>query len=254
MSTRPELLKKWNPILEHSAMPEIKDKYRREVTAVLLENQENDMRTQSSGMLNEAAPANAGGTGIALGGTGAGTGTVSGYDPILISLVRRSMPQLIAYDICGVQPMTQPTGLIFAMKSRYGSQNGTEALYNEANTEFAGATNALFDGTGTPVNGDQTGTYPGAASYNTGVAMSTATKEALGSSGGATFNEMAFSIEKTHVIAKSRALKAEYTNELAQDLQSVHGLDAESELVEDEPNSMYGLGNQIKHESIGVSP
>lgn len=231
MFTRPELLKKWNPILEHSAMPEIKDKYRREVTAVLLENQENDMRTQSSGMLNEAAPANAGGTGIALGGTGAGTGTVSGYDPILISLVRRSMPQLIAYDICGVQPMTQPTGLIFAMKSRYGSQNGTEALYNEANTEFAGATNALFDGTGTPVNGDQTGTYPGAASYNTGTAMSTATKEALGSSGGATFNEMAFSIEKTHVIAKSRALKAEYTNELAQDLQSVHGLDAESELV-----------------------
>ena len=223
MSTRPEILAKWAPILEHEGMPKIVDKHRREVTAALLENQEQ--------FLKENAPANSGGTGIALGGAGAATGGVAGYDPILISLVRRAMPQLIAYDICGVQPMYQPTGLVFAMKSRYGSQNGPEALYNEANTEFGGKNNALFDGTATPVSGSQTGTNPFAAGLNTGVGMSTADKEALGSIGGDTFNEMAFSVEKTHVIAKARALKAEYTNELAQDLQAVHGLDAEAELI-----------------------
>jgi hypothetical protein len=223
MTTRTELLKKWAPILEHEGAPKIVDKTRREVTAQLLENQEN--------FLKEAAPANGGGAGIALGGAGAATGGVAGYDPILISLVRRAMPQLIAYDICGVQPMYQPTGLVFAMKSRYGTQGGTEALYNEANTEASGKLNSLFDGTATPVNGNQTGTNPFASGLNTGVGMSTADKEALGSNGADPFGEMAFSIEKTHVIAKSRALKAEYTNELAQDLQAVHGLDAEAELV-----------------------
>ena len=128
------LIEKWSPVLNHDALPSIKDNYRKEVTAVLLENQEREMAK----MLAEVAPANAGGTGLALGGAGAGTGTVAGYDPVLISLVRRAMPQMIAYDVCGVQPMTQPTGLIFAMKSRYTSQNGAEALFNEADTDFAG--------------------------------------------------------------------------------------------------------------------
>lgn len=233
MTTRPDLVKKWAPILEHEGLAPIKDKQRREVTATLLENQAiaNREQARNAGGLFEAAPANSGGTGIGLGGTGAATGTVAGYDPILISLVRRAMPQMIAYDICGVQPMTQPTGLIFAMKSHYGAQNGTEALYNEADTEFGGYTDNLFDGDSgtadvTSQRNGATDTYPGATGYNTGTAMPTSVKEGL-----PTFNEMSFSIEKTHVVANTRALKAEYSNELAQDLQSVHGLDAESELV-----------------------
>ena len=215
MTTRQDLMKKWAPILEHESLPAIKDNYRREVTAVLLENQEREMQ-KSAEALFETAPINSGGTGIGLGGAGASTGTVSGFDPVLIALVRRAMPQMIAYDIAGVQPMTQPTGLIFAMKSKYTTQDGTEALFNEADTEFAGATGA-----------NQTGTTP----FNMNVinGMSTATAEQLGSTP-ADFASMAFSIEKTSVTAKTRALKAEYSVELAQDLKSVHGLDAEGEL------------------------
>lgn len=216
------LTEKWAPVLNHKSLPSIKDSYRREVTAVLLENQEREMRKYSEALF-EAAPVNSGGTGIGLGGAGAATGTVSGYDPVLISLVRRAMPQLIAYDICGVQPMTQPTGLIFAMKSRYTAQDGTEALFNEANTEFSGAD------MGNGVN--QSTLAPWTGSVTTATGLTTANAEALGSSGGGTFGEMAFSIEKTSVIAKTRALKAEYSVELAQDLKAVHGLDAENELV-----------------------
>jgi len=220
MSNYNDLVAKWQPILEHEGAPQIKDNYRKQVTAVLLENQEREMQKQA-GVLNEAAPANAGGTGIALGGeAGANTGTVAGYDPILISLVRRSMPQLIAYDIAGVQPMTQPTGLIFAMKSRYSTQGGTEALFNEADTDFSG--------TGTHANDAGNNT----ASATTGTGLTTAAGERLGQggTGDGSFGAMAFSIEKTSVTAKTRALKAEYSIELAQDMKSVHGLDAEGEL------------------------
>jgi hypothetical protein len=154
-----------------------------------------------------------------MGGAGAATGTVAGYDPVLISLVRRAMPQLIAYDVCGVQPMTQPTGLIFAMKSRYSSQNGAEALFNEADTGFAGT-------------GTQSGSNWTSGTDTTGTGMTTAAAERLGQGGvgDGSFGQMAFSIEKTSVVAKTRALKAEYSIELAQDLKAVHGLDAEGEL------------------------
>jgi hypothetical protein len=211
---RQALLKKWAPVLEHTSMPSIKDNYRKEVTAVLLENQEREGAKQAEALF-ETTAVNAGGSGIALGGAGSSTGTVAGYDPVLISLVRRAAPQMIAYDVCGVQPMTQPTGLIFAMKSRYSTQGGTEALFNEADTSFGGG-------------GTNTGHNPVSGSYSTGTGMTTATSEDLGD--GSTFNQMAFSIEKTSVTAQTRALKAEYTVELAQDLKSVHGLDAEGEL------------------------
>lgn len=220
---RTDLLKKWAPILEHESMPTIKDNYRKEVTAVLLENQEKALKEERQ-QLFETTPVNAAGAGISLGGAGTNA-NMAGYDPVLISLVRRAAPQMIAYDICGVQPMTQPTGLIFAMKSKYSAQNGAEALYNEADT--------LFSGTGDRDSG--TSGYQGArgnnpydTNYDIGRGMTTATAEDLG--GANTFNEMAFSIEKTSVTAKTRALKAEYTIELAQDLKSVHGLDAEGEL------------------------
>ena len=216
MADRNTLMEKWAPILEHEGAAPIKDNYRKEVTAVLLENQERALREEQASLFE--APANAGGTGIALGGeAGANTGTVAGFDPILISLVRRAAPQMIAYDLCGVQPMTQPTGLIFAMKSRYATQGGTEALFNEADTTVAG---------------DQSGTQANEAmgAVTAAGGMTTATAEALGDGSGDDFNEMAFSIEKTSVTAKTRALKAEYTIELAQDLKSVHGLDAEGEL------------------------
>lgn len=241
MATRPELLQKWAPILEHSALPKIADQYRKEVTAVLLENQEQAMReSASAGNLFEAdSIANVGGAGLALGGAGATANTVAGYDPVLISLVRRSVPQNIAFDICGVQPMTQPTGLIFAMKSRYAAQNGSEALFNEAETAFSGrlstdstGTNALFDGStdGTGTTGIAQSTLAAALSGtaeagNTGTGMTTATGETNDA-----WTEMAFSIEKTSVIAKTRMLKAEYSEELAQDLKAVHGLDAAAEL------------------------
>lgn len=224
MTTRQDLMKKWAPILEHESLPSIKDNYRKEVTAVLLENQEREMSKQA-GILSEAVPTNSGGTGLAQGWSGATTDNVAGLDPVLISLVRRSMPQMIAYDICGVQPMTQPTGLIFAMKSRYATQGGPEALFNEADTDHSGTgTHA-----GSNPNALTASGYVG-SNWNTGTGNSTAAAEALGTDGGGAFGEMAFSIERTSVTAKTRALKAEYSIELAQDLKAVHGLDAEGEL------------------------
>ena len=217
MATRQELVQKWSPILEAPGVTPISDPYRKEVTAVLLENQEREMIKQSGIEQLHEAPANAGGSGIALGAAGTNA-NMAGYDPVLISLVRRAAPQMIAYDVCGVQPMTQPTGLIFAMKSKYSAQNGTEALFNEVDTDFSSSGR----------NGTHEGSNPASGTYTTGKGMTTADAENLG--GSVTFNEMAFSIEKTTVTAQTRALKAEYTVELAQDLKSVHGLDAENEL------------------------
>ena len=216
MATRQELIKKWAPVLEAEGVPAIKDPYRKEVTAVLLENQESEMIKQKEALFEAAA--NAGGDGIALGASGTNP-NMAGYDPVLISLVRRAAPQMIAYDVCGVQPMTQPTGLIFAMKSKYSTQDGEEALFNEAKTDFSSSGQ-----NGTHAGSNPAGTDP----YTTGKGMPTAKAEDLG--GAVQFNEMAFSIEKTTVTAQTRALKAEYTVELAQDLKSVHGLDAENEL------------------------
>ena len=217
------LQEKWQPVLEHPDLPKIEDSYKRAVTTVILENQEKAVREDRSFMA-EAAPSN----------SVAGAG-VDNWDPVLISLVRRAMPNLIAYDICGVQPMTGPTGLIFAMKSRYGTQDGAEALFDEANTEFSGD-NATTDNAG--ASGDaQAGTNPSilndspAGTYTTASGLTTAAAEALGDASTNAFAEMAFSIEKTTVTARSRALKAEYTMELAQDLKAIHGLDAETELA-----------------------
>ena len=225
------LQKKWEGVLDHPDLPAIKDPYRKAVTAVILENQATEMQ-KAAGVLNEAAPTNSAGTGGFGGGAAAG-GPVAGFDPILISLVRRSLPNLIAYDVCGVQPMTGPTGLIFAMRSTYSSQNVTagaaEAFYNEANTVFSGAGTAQTDlalAANTELGSGNTFT---SASVTPGTGMATATAEALGSS--SSFGEMAFSIEKVTVTAKTRALKAEYSLELAQDLKAVHGLDAETELA-----------------------
>jgi len=213
------LQEKWQPVLEHPDLPKIGDAYKRAVTTVILENQEKAVREDRS-FMSEAAPANATGS------------SVDNWDPVLISLVRRAMPNLIAYDICGVQPMTGPTGLIFAMKSRFGSQAGAEALFNEADSDFS-AEDAASD-TGSPDS--HSGTNPAvlndspAGTYTTGSGMSTANAEKLGD-GSDEFAEMAFSIDKVTVTAKSRALKAEYTMELAQDLKAIHGLDAETELA-----------------------
>ena len=206
------LQQKWQAILEHPDLPAIKDSYKRAVTSVLLENQERSLREERSAMF-EAAPTN----------NINATSGIDKYDPIMIGLVRRAMPNLMAYDICGVQPMTGPTGLIFAMRSTYNTErNNTttrvEALYNEANTAFSGTA------------GSATGSNPVSGTYTTGAGVATATAEAMGTTGGQAFNEMSFSIDKTTVTAKSRALKAEYTVELAQDLKAIHGLDAEAEL------------------------
>jgi hypothetical protein len=221
------LQKKWEGVLDHADLPSIKDPYRKAVTAVILENQAQEMQ-KASGILMEATPTNsasAGGT--QTGFSGSATTPVAGFDPILISLVRRSLPNLIAYDVAGVQPMTGPTGLIFAMRSRYATQGGTEAFYNEANTGFAGL--------GTAQTAISTGTLPTEVFTSNAAAvaaMTTARGEALGDGQAAnTFQEMAFSIEKVTVTAKTRALKAEYSMELAQDLKAVHGLDAETELA-----------------------
>lgn len=218
-----QLQEKWEPILNHPDLSEIKDAHRRAVTAVLLENEEKALREEKN-VLNEAAPAN----------NSFATAGIDRYDPILIGLVRRAMPNLMAYDICGVQPMTGPTGLIFAMRSMYGAERGNamtrvEALYNEADTDFS---SSGFDTNyaGTPKNGTHAGTNPVDGTYTTGGGMTTAEAEALGDSSNNHFGSMSFSIDKTSVTAKSRALKAEYTIELAQDLKAVHGLDAESEL------------------------
>ena len=220
------LQKKWAPILEHKDLPSIKDNYRKAVTAVVLEQQERALReerAQSSFQPITETAANA---------TTGGTGNLANWDPILISLVRRSMPNLIAYDIAGVQPMSGPTGLIFAMKSKYTSQGGTEALFNEANSGFSGNGTANA-GSSSSLPGTDANTDTIADDFAVGHAMTTATAEGLGSgsSGAGSFGEMAFSIEKATVTARSRALKAEYTMELAQDLKAVHGLDAESELA-----------------------
>lgn len=207
-----KLMEKWAPVLEHSSLPSITDLQKKQDTAVLLENQERAQREERQALF-EDAPTNAA-------GVMPDTGGVAKFDPVLISLVRRAAPAMIAYDMCGVQPMTQPTGLIFAMKSKYTSQGGTEALFNEADTDFSGK-----------------GTHAGDASINpaatTGTPVTTSEAESMGSTNGTPglpFNQMAFSIEKTSVVAQSRALKAEYSVELAQDLKAVHGLDAEAEL------------------------
>ena len=232
-----ELVNKWKPVLEHGDLPKIADAHRRNVTAILLENTEKAIREQGAfnpQSLFETSPTNSAGTG---GYAGAGGSSVAGYDPILISLVRRAMPNLIAYDICGVQPMTGPTGLIFAMRANYTQQGGTEALYNEANTAFAspGISSA------NTIGNKSVGTVPGTSAQTTVLANSniynfagganTQQLEALGSTSNVAFAEMAFSIDKQAVTAKGRALKAEYSMELAQDLKAIHGLDAETELA-----------------------
>lgn len=224
------LLEKWAPVLDAEGVAPIKDDYRRKVTARLLENQEMSNR-ESRQALFEDAPANS------VGSYGDSNG-IAKYDPVLISLVRRTMPQLIAYDVCGVQPLTQPTGLIFAMKARYGAQNGSEALYNEADSSFSGDKTAAA-GTQGP-DDTQRGTNPAVLNdpvnspttdFTYGTGMSTATGEALGTSGGNAFGSMSLTIEKKAVEAKTRALKAEYSVELVQDLKALHGLDAEQELI-----------------------
>jgi hypothetical protein len=248
-----EIQKKWTPVLEHADLSPIKDAHRRSVTALMLENTEKALveasahgqyQTLTETAYSSTTPVNAMGSSSST----AGAGGIDTFDPVLISLVRRAMPNLIAYDICGVQPMTGPTGLIFAMRSKYNNQgNGTsassyagsqdnETFYNEVNTAFS----SIVSNSNT-VGQQFTGTIPGdsnttpltdPANYNTGSGMSTATAEALGAlgTGSNDFAQMAFSIEKVTVTAKSRALKAEYTMELAQDLKAIHGLDAETEL------------------------
>ena len=226
MSNYKNLTEKWAPVLNEESAGKIDDAYRRSVTAVILENQEKSLaeaRSATQGFITEDAPGN-------------NTGSASNWDPILISLVRRAMPNMMAYDVCGVQPMTGPTGLIFAMKSRYnaGATNQPEALFGEANTAFSGAGSQTGDTSGllgltdsnsdSSIDNDRTG--PGA-----GTGMTTTAGEALGDSAGNPFAEMGFTIEKATVSAKTRALKAEYSLELAQDLKAIHGLDAESELA-----------------------
>ena len=223
------LQSKWEGVLDHPDMPKIADPYRKAVTAVILENQAQEMMKEAGILSETGSPTNFAGTG-GFGGGAAAAGPVAGFDPILISLVRRSLPNLIAYDVCGVQPMTGPTGLIFAMRTRYAGQNGTEAFYNEANTAFSGANGAIV-ASSMSIAGNTTDYLFTGNAAPTG-AMTTGSAEALGDgAAGNTFNEMAFSIEKVTVTARTRALKAEYSMELAQDLKAVHGLDAETELA-----------------------
>jgi FlaG/FlaF family flagellin (archaellin) len=236
------LQEKWAPILDYSGMDQIKDAHRRSVTAILLENQERELREERDFLYE--SPTNSGNTAGTSGGFGGSAqgfnaGPTAGFDPVLISLIRRSMPNLIAYDLCGVQPMNGPTGLIFAMRSRYTNQSGVEAFYNEADTRFSAqnAAGTLPSGNvGFGTTAAQTGSNPSvlndspAGTYNYSSGMNTGDSEGLGDTGSA-FNEMAFSIEKVTVTAKSRALKAEYSLELAQDLKAIHGLNAEAELA-----------------------
>ena len=231
-----EIQQKWQPVLEHADLPKIGDSHKRYVTATILENTERALReagqiSRGSQHLFEAGqPVNAM-QGSSSDGT---TGAVDIFDPVLISLVRRSMPNLIAYDICGVQPMTGPTGLIFAMRARYANQAGTETFYNEVNTAFStivgGGAQIGNAHVGALGSGANTTLLAQSANVNYAQGMSTSTSEYLGSNNTLVFPEMAFSIEKVSVTAKTRALKAEYTMELAQDLRAVHGLDAETEL------------------------
>ncbi len=235
-----EIQTKWKPILEHPELTPIKDSLRRSVTAITLENTERELMNEAA-ILNETTPTYAAGIPANFMGASsstAGSGGIDTFDPVLISLVRRAMPNLIAYDICGVQPMTGPTGLIFAMRSRYSNQTGAEAFYAESNTTFS----SLVTGNSSVnlAGARHVGTLPGNTTnqsnlaetntYNYGTGMSTAQGEALGTDGNSAFAEMAFTIEKVLVGAKTRALKAEYTLELAQDLKAIHGLDAETEL------------------------
>ena len=224
------LMEKWGPVLDHEEAAPISDRYRKAVTARLLENQEvalQEERAQAQGnyISEAAAPNNIGG------------GNIGTFDPVLISLVRRAMPNLIAYDIAGVQPMSGPTGLIFAMKSKYSTQGGTEALFDEADTDFSGTGTHQADPTGlvgvtdADTDGSIADTADTVSTLGTGLATSAAERLGVGESGDGSFGEMAFSIEKSTVTAKSRALKAEYTMELAQDLKAIHGLDAEGELA-----------------------
>jgi len=225
-----KLIEKWSPVLEHDSAPGIKDRYRKAVTARLLENQEvalREERAQAEGnFISEAAAAN-----------NIGGGNIGTFDPVLISLVRRAMPNLIAYDIAGVQPMSGPTGLIFAMKSKYSSQGGTEALYNEADTDFSGTGTHQAGPTGlegvtdADADGDLGDEADIVNTFGTGLGTAAAERLGVGETGDGSFGEMAFEIEKATVTAKSRALKAEYTMELAQDLKAIHGLDAEGELA-----------------------
>jgi len=243
------LQEKWAPLLNHEGLDPIRDHHRKAVTAVLLENQERFLREEKS-FLSEAPTMSVGNGGFTGGATA--TGPVAGFDPVLISLIRRSMPNLVAYDLAGVQPMNAPTGLIFAMRSRYvdgtnaDRRLGTEAFFDEADTAFSGQSSAFNNtsgfsnaatGLGTTA---QSGTNPGALNpstnatqiaYDVGQGMRTDDLENLGSTAAQQFNEMAFSIEKVTVTAKSRALKAEYSLELAQDLKAIHGLNAEAELA-----------------------
>ena len=245
------LQEKWAPILDYDGLDPIKDSHRRSVTAVLLENQEKELREERN-FLSEAPNVNTQSSGSAAGFSADATaaGPVAGFDPVLISLIRRSMPNLVAYDLAGVQPMNGPTGLIFAMRSRYKTQSGTEALFNEADSAFSGQPDGLDDTSGFTATGAnnvglgttaQQGSNPGllnstaaqtnATDYNVGQGMRTDSAEDLGDGTGDQFNQMAFSIEKVTVTAKSRALKAEYSLELAQDLKAIHGLNAEAELA-----------------------
>lgn len=235
MTTR-ELLEKWEPVLNDESVTPIKDVAKRNITAVLLEVTQRETRKEAGfrngNFLTESAvPVNAMGASSST----AGTGAIDTFDPILVSLVRRSAPQMIAYDICGVQPMTGPTGLIFAMRSRYANQTGTEAFYNEADSSYAtrvtGANTIGQKHVGQlPGNTTATSNLAGTGLYNYGTGMSRAQAEALGTTGNIAFPEMSFSIEKMAVEANTRALKAEYTMEMAQDLKAVHGLDVEAEL------------------------
>ena len=217
-----ELQSKWSPVLDHPELAKITDPYKKAVTAIVLENQQNAMDSDRQSMMNEGTAGN-----LAAG--------ISNFDPILISLVRRALPNLIAYDVAGVQPMTGPTGLIFAMRARFDGQANTnpEAFFNEANTVFSGVNSAAnpygFQGT---TASDVLNTFqnPASGTTTTGIGMPTSVAETLGDSAGAAFQQMAFSIEKVTVTAQSRALKAEYSLELAQDLKAIHGLDAETEL------------------------
>jgi len=226
MESYDRLIEKWSPVLDEESAGSITDHHKKAVTAAVLENQERALREEGQ-MLNEAAPGNS-------------TTSADNWNPVLIALVRRAMPNLMAYDICGVQPMTGPTGLIFAMKARYGagSTGSTEALFNEANTAFSGDSSVtqtsgpsglagLTDSNSDSSIDNDRGKNP----IDVASGMPTADAEALGSTGGSTFNEMGFTIEKATVTAKSRALKAEYSLELAQDLKAIHGLDAETELA-----------------------
>jgi hypothetical protein len=237
-----EIQNKWAPVLDHDGLGSIKDQHRRSVTAIMLENTERALTESAAHGSYQTLTETSSTTPVNFMGASsstAGAGGIDTFDPVLISLVRRSMPNLIAYDICGVQPMTGPTGLIFAMRSRYANQTGGETFYNEVNTAFTGAGGLTGVDSNTFGLGFK-GTIPGATNttpltatntYNTGAGMNTANAEALGVDSGNNFPQMGFSIEKVTVTALTRALKAEYTMELAQDLKAIHGLDAETELA-----------------------